>query len=58
MLGFAAGMLLGSLAGAILSYERHGFRDMQSSILSVNQPTGQARLHIKGQPQLPELRER
>ena len=51
-------MLLGSLAGAILSYERHGFRDMQSSILSVDQPTGQARLHIKGQPQLPELRER
>ena len=53
LLGFAVGLVLGCLFGAVVcTLPDGGASNEQPEMLSVNQSTGKAQLHIKGKPEI------
>ncbi|MGI8890227.1 MAG: hypothetical protein ACR2G0_05510 [Chthoniobacterales bacterium] len=53
LLGFAIGVTLGCLFGAIMNVVPDGADEKEKpAMLGVNQNTGKAQLHIKGKPEI------
>jgi len=52
LIGFVVGMALGCLCGALTSLLPTGVEGNANEILSVNEGTGNAQLHLKGKPEI------
>ncbi|HEY1582847.1 MAG TPA: hypothetical protein VGF73_07105 [Chthoniobacterales bacterium] len=52
IIGFAIGVLLGCLFGAMMGVLPNGAAKDQPEILSVNERTGKPQLHIQGKPEI------
>ncbi|MEO8439513.1 MAG: hypothetical protein ABI540_04750 [Spartobacteria bacterium] len=52
LLGFAIGVVLGCLFGAVMDVMPNGSGQDQPEMLSVNARTGKPQLHIKGKPEI------
>ena len=52
LVGFLFGVVLGCLFGTITGMFPGGVGNEQPEMLSVNQRTGKAQLHIKGKPEI------
>lgn len=52
LLGFAVGVVLGCLFGAVMGTIPSGVGDQQQEMLSMNFRTGKPQLHIAGKPEI------
>ncbi len=52
LIGFVIGVTLGCLCGAVINFLPGRDEGLQKATLSVNQVSGRAQLHIRGEPEI------